>query len=158
MKEFLKLGFVVAVVVALGACSSETPNPDDNTVVIGQISEDLSAKYAKFQSLIQGSAGANVIGQEFYWPEIILSGEGVGVYRGINEYQPAISGILEELGTHCVFINKDPVVSTQNLAAVYTRVTCSYEGEPDLSYLVLYIWERRDNVWKVIRENYIYLH
>ena len=154
MKNFLKLGLVVTVLSSLWGCWQGASVVDADRVSIEPISKDLRVRYAHIESLLQANADSDIIAHELYWPEAMIAGEGSDVYRSREEFKPVLFEILKVLGNKCVFINEDPVVAKSDLAIAYTNLTCSHEGEPPLKFRVLYVWERRDNIWKVVRESY----
>lgn len=114
----------------------------------------VEARYRLLEKLFASGASADAVYKELYWPEIVATGQGEPkVYRGPAEMKPLLGQYLQEMGRACKYSVFDPAVQDGDLAVVWTQLTCNYgQAKPAMNLRVLYVWQRRGQDWRVIRE------
>ena len=120
----------------------------------GALNAGVEARYRLLEKLFAAGASAEAVYKELYWPEIVATGQGESkVYRGPAEMTPLLGEYLKAMGRNCRYSVADPAVQDGNLSVVWTQLSCTYgQGKPDLNLRVLYVWQRRGEQWRVIRE------
>jgi len=119
-----------------------------------EVDRALMDRLAHLRQLFARNAGAEEVLQFLCWPEFVTTAEGAGkVLRGLDEVLPAAKEIMQAMGTDCTWTVTDPIISSGDLASMFTQITCHYADVRPLStYCVLYVWQRRGDDWKVIHE------
>ncbi len=151
----------LACFIAVAACATASVQAKDappaGKVQGGGLDAAIQARYSAVEKMVNSGAPSADVGRALYWPNVIVTGQGAEkVSHGLDELQPVLAAVLKDLGTHCKFIVKDPQAQSGSLAAVFSQLTCkaAAAGQPDINLRLLYVWERRGNDWKVVREMY----
>ena len=126
---------------------------------IPETQADVSAEIINFFDRVteMRKQGATVqeVADAFYWDDLIITGEGSDiVHKSKEEFLPDLALILEQLGTDCGFHFNVPMALTQDMAAVFTQMSCNCGDGTELNFRVLYVLEKRAGEWKVVRESY----
>ena len=148
------VALIVVLVFTIGCSDKSKSKLPLASASIGTLPEGLQEKYSAMQDMVQSGAPADKMLEAMYWPELIIAGEGAPTYHGIESFRQPFAETMSALGSNCGFANDSPVISTSDLAAVFSEFVCSYEDAEDLKIRILYVWQKRNGEWKVIRENY----
>ena len=147
--------------VAAAACGAACVQAKDASPAVkvqeGGLDAAIQARYSAVEKMVNSGAPSADVGRALYWPNVIVTGQGAEkVSHGLDQLQPVLAAVLKDLGTHCKFIVKDPQAQSGGLTAVFSQLTCkaAVAGQPDINLRLLYVWERRGNDWKVVREMY----
>jgi ketosteroid isomerase-like protein len=145
--------FSLAALSALSCASAQAAEKAH----IQPLDKAIQARYDAITKMLESGTPSADIGRALYWPDVIVTGQGAEkVYRGLDALQPTLAAVLKDLGPHCKFSVRDPAAQSGSVAAVYSQLGCksATAGQPDINLRLLYVWEKRGNEWKVVREMY----
>ena len=94
------------------------------------------------------------MGDALYWPDVIIDGEGGPTQHGFDEMLAAMPETLEFVGDNCKFVFTDPAIVTEHVVVQRSGFNCKMGVEPDVDLRLLYVWQKRGETWKVVRESY----
>nr|WP_087575068.1 hypothetical protein [Sphingomonas sp. CDS-1] len=97
--------------------------------------------------------GADDIVSFIYWPEIVGIIEGVAtVFRGVDMLLPFAREFVPSLGRNVTIKMTDPIISSGDIASSHVQIAAENEDGSGGVYHALYIWQRRDDDWKIVHE------
>lgn len=126
-----------------------TSNPEQRADIAEIIHDILDQASAMFAS----EKHADEIVDYLYWPEIIAVLEGdPTIFRGTRELLPFARQFVPQLGRNVDFHIDDPITISADMASAVVKVISHYEDKSDEINYALYVWQRREDDWKIIQE------
>lgn len=137
--------------LSTGGCTS--PDAGDSPAAVDAL---LVQRLEKFSEMEEKGTPAEELARLNYWPEALLTGEGVDkAARGLDEVAAILKATGSELGK-CRHASYDPIVFAGRMASQVFEGTCEPpDGKPVQKFRVLYVWEKRGEEWKIIREMFV---
>ena len=113
----------------------------------------IKAKYAEFAQILADGGDALTLAEAMYWPEVVVTGEGIDkVYHHLSEMVEIAEDFGELLGRNASWTLAEPLLVSGDLASAYTQLRCTYDDKPPYTLRILYVWHRRGGQWKVAHE------
>ena len=136
-------------------CPDLPPTQRADTTAGHAVRAALAKRLTRLEAMTRQGVAPEQIAAFLYWPDIVVAGEGLGrVYRGLDDLLPMFCDVVtHQLSRDCSWTITDDVVHSGDVAATFLQVSSRYgEGQPDAHFCALYVWERRQGDWKVVRE------
>lgn len=120
------------------------------------LSKFLEHELETFTELEEKGVSAAELTKRFYWPEAVLTGEGVPkAARSPAEVAALIGSVGGDVGV-CHHAKYNPIVYSGRVASLILEYTCHPPaGKPALQFNTIYVWEKRGKDWKIITEMYV---
>ncbi|HEV2598876.1 hypothetical protein [Sphingopyxis sp.] len=124
---------------------------------IGTASEDvvgaITRKYAEVSAMFAAGRSGDEILQVLNWPDgIVTLPMPPYLFRGTAELLPTAREFATSMGRNVTFELQGAVLGAGDLAAATVLVTSHHDDRAADANYVLYVWQRRGEEWKVIRE------
>lgn len=120
------------------------------------VSAQLEERLRLIESLL-AKGDTERLAKEWYWPDVVIDGESSPqAYRSLQEFKPTL---VAESGSasKCTFSMPSPVAASETQAAVFIEMACKAPeaGKPEMKFRALWVWQKREGIWKVVREAYL---
>jgi ketosteroid isomerase-like protein len=119
------------------------------------VQAELEHRLAQLEDMTRRAVPPEDIAHFLYWPDVVVAGEGLErAYHSLPDMLPMFCDVVSnQLSRDCSWRITHDLVHSGDVAATFLQVTSRYgEGQPDANFCALYVWERRQGDWKVIRE------
>jgi len=125
------------------------PGAADDPAAVGA---DLIQHLEKFTEMEEKGASTEELDALLFWSDAVITGDGVdGASRSKAQRMETLKA-MSGAGV-CRHSMPDPTLLSGNLAVQIIEYTCQPgNGQPPLSFRVLYAWQKRGSDWKVVRE------
>lgn len=116
------------------------------------VDAEIHGRLEVVSGLFARKASADEIVTYMCWPEVVIASDASPIRHGIDELLPSAREFVAGMGHDVVFEVIGSIVSSDQSASCLAYVKCLHEGQETSVSTALYVWERRDDDWKVIRE------